>query len=172
MVSQAVKPRVMRVLPRGNWMDDSGPIVLPAVPEFLGKIDSDKKRLDRLDLANWLTDTEDGIGLLNARVLANRIWYLLFGKGLAPDLTDFGGQGTPPEHPELLDNLAITLVEKDWDIKAFIKDILLSRTYRQASLPPKAIKHSSLPEDCLLNLCGIIPWRSADYWWIKLEGPV
>ena len=80
MVSQAVKPRVMRVLPRGNWMDDSGPIVLPAVPEFLGKIDSDKKRLDRLDLANWLTDTEDGIGLLNARVLANRIWYLLLEK--------------------------------------------------------------------------------------------
>jgi hypothetical protein len=140
MVSQAVKPRVMRVLPRGNWMDDSGPIVLPAVPEFLGKIDSNKKRLDRLDLANWLTDTEDGIGLLNARVLANRIWYLLFGKGLAPDLTDFGGQGTPPDHPELLDNLAITLVEKDWDLKAFIKDILLSRTYRQASIPPEGYK--------------------------------
>ena len=144
MVSQAVKPRVMRVLPRGNWMDDSGPIVLPAVPEFLGKIDSDKKRLDRLDLANWLTDTEDGIGLLNARVLANRIWYLLFGKGLAPDLTDFGGQGTPPDHPQLLDNLAISLVEKDWNLKAFIKDILMSRTYRQASLPPNGYKSFQL----------------------------
>ena len=172
MVSQAVKPRVMRVLPRGNWMDDSGPIVLPAVPEFLGEIDSDKKRLDRLDLANWLTDTEKGIGLLNARVLANRIWYLLFGKGLAPDLTDFGGQGTPPDHPELLDNLAITLVEKTGTSKRSSRIFFSAGPTAKASLPPKAIKASSLPEDYLLNLCGIILWRSADYWWIKLEGPV
>ena len=136
MVSRAVKPRTMRVLPRGNWMDDSGPVVLPSVPEFLGTIQSEKKRLDRLDLANWLTDPENGIGLLNARVLANRLWHLFFGKGLAPDLTDFGGQGTPPEHPELLDRLALSLVEKKWNIKVFIKDILLSRTYRQATLPP------------------------------------
>ena len=136
MVSRAVKPRTMRVLPRGNWMDDSGPVVLPSVPEFLGTIQSEKKRLSRLDLANWLTDPENGIGLLNARVLANRLWHLFFGKGLAPDLTDFGGQGTPPEHPELLDRLALSLVEKKWNIKVFIKDILLSRTYRQATLPP------------------------------------
>jgi hypothetical protein len=136
MVSRAVKPRTMRVLPRGNWMDDSGPVVLPSVPEFLGEIQTDKKRLTRLDLANWLTDPKEGIGLLNARVLANRLWFLFFGKGLAPDLTDFGGQGTPPDHPELLDRLALSLVEKKWDLKAFIKDILLSRTYRQATLPP------------------------------------
>jgi hypothetical protein len=135
MVSRAVKPRTMRVLPRGNWMDESGPVVLPSVPEFLGEIQTDKKRLTRLDLANWLTDPNEGIGLLNARVLANRLWYLFFGKGLAPDLTDFGGQGTPPDHPELLDRLALSLVEKKWDLKAFIKDILLSRTYRQATLP-------------------------------------
>lgn len=135
MISHAVKPRTMRVLPRGNWMDNSGPIVLPAVPAFLGKIESDSKRLTRLDLANWLTDPKDGKGEINARVLANRTWYLLFGKGLAPDLTDFGGQGTPPEHPELLDNLALSLIDKKWNLKAFIKDILLSRTYRQATLP-------------------------------------
>lgn len=135
MISHAVKPRTMRVLPRGNWMDDSGPIVLPAIPAFLGKIESDSERLTRLDLANWLTDPKDGKGKINARVLANRTWYLLFGKGLAPDLTDFGSQGTPPEHPELLDNLALSLIDKKWNLKAFIKDILLSRTYRQATLP-------------------------------------
>ena len=135
MISQAVKPRTMRVLPRGNWMDESGPIVLPAIPEFLGQIQSDKDRLNRLDLAHWLTDAQNGKGKINARVLANRIWYLLFGQGLAPDLTDFGGQGTPPEHPELLDNLALSLIDKQWNIKAFIKDIMLSRTYRQATLP-------------------------------------
>ncbi|MDA7822306.1 PSD1 and planctomycete cytochrome C domain-containing protein [Opitutales bacterium] len=136
MVSRAVKPRTMRVLPRGNWMDESGPVVLPSVPEFLGSIQTDNKLLTRLDLANWLTDTEKGIGLFNARVLANRIWYLLFGRGLAPDLTDFGGQGTPPNHPELLDRLALSLVKKNWDLKAFIGDILLSKTYRQSTLPP------------------------------------
>jgi hypothetical protein len=135
MISQAVKPRTMRVLPRGNWMDESGPIVLPAIPEFLGQIKSDKDRLNRLDLAHWLTDAQNGKGKINARVLANRIWYLLFGQGLAPDLTDFGGQGTPPEHPELLDNLALSLIDKKWNIKDFIKDIMLSRTYRQATLP-------------------------------------
>jgi hypothetical protein len=135
MISQAVKPRTMRILPRGNWMDDSGQIVLPAVPKFMGSIQSKKERLDRLDLANWITDPIKGKGKLHARVLANRIWYLLFGKGLAPDLTDFGGQGTPPEHPELLDRLALYLLEKQWNLKAFIKEIVLSRTYRQATLP-------------------------------------
>ena len=137
MISQAVKPRTMRVLPRGNWMDESGPIALPAIPEFLGQIQSQKERLTRLDLANWLTDSQNGKGKLHARVLANRVWFLLFGKGLAPDLTDFGGQGTPPEHPELLDNLAHSLLEKKWNLKAFIRDILLSRTYQQSTLPKK-----------------------------------
>ena len=137
MISQAVKPRTMRVLPRGNWMDESGPIALPAIPEFLGQIQSEKERLTRLDLANWLTDSQNGKGKLHARVLANRVWFLLFGKGLAPDLTDFGGQGTPPEHPELLDNLAHSLLEKKWNLKAFIQDILLSRTYQQSTLPKK-----------------------------------
>ena len=86
-------------------------------------------------MANWLTDTKQGIGTLNARVLANRIWYLLFGQGLAPDLTDFGGQGTPPDHPKLLDNLSLSLIEKNWKLKALVREIVLSRTYRQVSLP-------------------------------------
>ena len=135
MISKTVKPRTTRILPRGNWMDESGPVVLPSVPAFLGTIQSNKERLNRMDLSNWLTDPQSGKGKLHARVLANRIWYLLFGKGLAPDLTDFGGQGTPPEHPELLDRLALSLIDKKWDLKAFIKEIVVSRTYRQATLP-------------------------------------
>ncbi len=134
MITRATKPRVTRILPRGNWLDETGPIVEPAVPEFLGHIKSGK-RLTRLDLANWLTDTEQGVGTLNARVLSNRIWYLLFGQGLASDLTDFGGQGTPPDYPKILNNLSLSLIEKKWKLKALIKDIVLSRTYRQASLP-------------------------------------
>jgi hypothetical protein len=95
------------------------------------------KRLTRLDLANWLTDEEKGAGKLTARVLANRLWYLLFGQGLSPDLTDFGGQGQPPDHPELLDNLSMSLLEKKWRIKALMKEIVLSRSYRQASVSEK-----------------------------------
>jgi len=134
MITRATKPRITRILPRGNWLDETGPIVEPAVPEFHGQIKSGK-RLTRLDLANWLTDTKQGIGTLNARVLANRIWYLLFGQGLAPDLTDFGGQGTPPDYPKLLDNLSLSLIEKNWKLKPLVREIVLSRTYRQVSLP-------------------------------------
>ena len=134
MITRATKPRVTRLLPRGDWLDDSGPVIEPGIPGFMGAIKSGK-RLTRLDLANWLTDPEKGIGKLNARVLANRTWYLLFGQGLAPDLSDFGGQGVAPEHPALLDNLSLRLVEKGWKLKALIREIALSRTYRQASLP-------------------------------------
>jgi hypothetical protein len=136
MITRATKPRVTRVLPRGDWLDESGPIVEPAIPGFLGQIQSDH-RLSRLDLANWLVDADKGAGKLTARVLVNRLWYLLFGQGLASDLTDFGGQGQPSDHPELLDNLALRLIEHDWRIKPLIKEILLSRSYRQASSPGK-----------------------------------
>jgi hypothetical protein len=132
MVTRTTKPRITRILPRGDWLDESGPVVEPAIPSFMGRLASEK-RLTRLDLANWLTDSDKGAGKLTARVLANRLWYLLFGQGLASDLTDFGGQGQPPDHPELLDNLAMSLLEKDWRIKALLKEIVLSRSYRQAS---------------------------------------
>ena len=136
MITRTAKPRVTRILPRGDWLDESGPVVEPAIPSFMGSLASEK-RLTRLDLANWLTDSEKGSGKLTARVLANRLWYLLFGQGLSPDLTDFGGQGQPPDHPELLDNLAMSLIEKDWSIKALIREIVLSRSYRQASVTEK-----------------------------------
>ncbi|MGE4551286.1 MAG: DUF1549 domain-containing protein, partial [Opitutales bacterium] len=123
MITRATKPRVTRILPRGDWLDESGPVVEPAIPEFMGHLESEK-RLTRLNLANWLTDVDTGAGKLTARVLANRLWYLLFGQGLAPDLTDFGGQGQPPDHPELLDNLAISLLEKNWRMKALIREIV------------------------------------------------
>jgi len=134
MISAAKEPRTMRILPRGNWLDDSGEIVEPAVPEFLGKIEQDTaSRATRLDLANWLTDAENGNGLFTARVFANRFWYLLFGRGLTRSLDDFGGQGVPPDHPELLDNLAMEFVNSGWDVRHLLKTIVMSRTYRQSS---------------------------------------
>ena len=136
MVTRATKPRVTRILPRGDWLDESGPVVEPAVPEFLGRIESDK-RLTRLDLAHWLTNADEGTGKLTARVLVNRLWYMLLGGGLAPDLADFGGQGQPPDHPKLLDNLAIRLLANDWKVKGLVKEIVLSKTYRQTTSPNK-----------------------------------
>jgi hypothetical protein len=126
------KPRTTRVLPRGDWLDESGPIVEPAIPEFLGVLDTNG-RATRLDLANWLTDTANGDGLKTARVFANRFWYLLFGQGLATVLDDLGGQGEPPVHPELLDNLAIEFAGSGWDVKHMMRLIVSSAAYRQTS---------------------------------------
>ena len=67
-------------------------------------------------------------------MFVNRLWYLFFGVGIARDLDDFGGQGEPPLHPELLDQLAVEFVDSGWDIKALAKRIVMSRTYRQSSL--------------------------------------
>jgi hypothetical protein len=134
MITVALEaPREVRVLPRGNWLDETGPVVQPAVPEFLGPLESDG-RATRLDLADWFVDPENGVGLLTARVMVNRLWYLCFGSGLAGNLDDFGGQGQPPVHPELLDRLAHAFVESGWDIRAMMKRIVTSRTYQQASI--------------------------------------
>jgi hypothetical protein len=133
MITVAIEPRVTRILPRGNWLDETGPIVEPAIPTFLGQLNTDGRRATRLDLANWLTDSKTGAGGLTARVMVNRMWYLLFGRGLAPSLDDFGGQGQAPDHAELLDMLANEFVRSGWNIKHMMKMIATSRTYRQSS---------------------------------------
>lgn len=151
MVTQAVSPRTIRLLPRGNWLDDSGPIVPPAVPAFLGPLKLEtKRRATRLDLARWLTDAEDGIGLLTARVFANRLWFLMFGNGLSSSLEDFGAQGKPPLHGELLDRLAIEFVESDWNIKHMMRLMAQSRTYQQDSSASQAMRARD-PENQFLS---------------------
>ena len=135
MITVSIEPREIRVLPRGNWLDDSGEVVQPAIPEFLGKLEKETgKRLNRLDLANWLMDTEKGYGALASRVFVNRMWFLLMGAGLSKSLDDFGGQGEPPVHPELLDNLAVDFIESGWNVKKLIRTIVLTKTYRQSSI--------------------------------------
>lgn len=141
MISVAKQPRPMRLLPRGNWLNDSGPAVLPAVPQFMGETPAaDGSRATRLDLANWLCDPQQGVGLLTARVFVNRFWYLLFGTGLAADLDDFGGQGAAPEHPELLDQLALEFVKSHWNVRQMLKTIVMSRTYQQSSAWPESLR--------------------------------
>ena len=140
MITKALAtPRQVRVLLRGNWLDDSGEIVPPAVPHFLPQIRKDG-RATRLDLANWLTDVEDGTGGLTARVMANRVFYLYFGTGISRSLSDFGGQGQPPSHPELLDRLAVEFYESGWDIKHMVRLLTTSRAYRQSSLAPPRLR--------------------------------
>ncbi len=149
MITVSIEPREIRVLPRGNWLDDSGEVALPAVPGFLGKVEAEKgDRLSRLDLANWLMDPKNGYGGKASRVFANRIWYLLMGVGLSKSLDDFGGQGEPPVHPELLDNLAVEFVESDWNVKQLIRKIVLTNTYRQSSLASPGLRERD-PENRL-----------------------
>jgi hypothetical protein len=136
LVSMSGAPRTVRVLPRGNWLDDSGEIVKPAIPEFLGKIDK-KDRATRMDLAKWIVSPENP---MTARVFVNRLWKIAFGQGLVRNLDDFGTQGTPPTHPELLDWLATEFIASGWDVKATFKSILMSNTYRQSSVGAKGIR--------------------------------
>src|SRR5262249_21931114 len=113
-----------------NWLDASGPIVQPAPPAFLAPPAGDA-RLTRLDLANWIVDRDNP---LVARVFVNRLWKLFFGTGLSRQLDDFGAQGEPPTHGELLDLLAAEFVDSGWDVKQMVRLLVTSRAYRQTSL--------------------------------------
>lgn len=156
MITRALPaPRTVRILPRGNWLDDSGEVVSPAVPQVFGTLQKAERR-NRLDLANWLTDSEQGAGAVTARVLVNRLWYLFFGSGLCRSLEDFGAQGEPPTHPELLDRLALELIDSGWDVKHLVRQILLSRAYQRSSIAsPHAMETD--PENRLFARQG--RWR-------------
>lgn len=95
---------------------------LPALPEGASK--------NRLGLAEWLTMRSHP---LTARVAVNRYWQLLFGRGIVATSEDFGSQGSPPTHPELLDWLANRFVESGWDVKQLLKTMVLSDAYRRDS---------------------------------------
>jgi hypothetical protein len=129
LVAEATEPRETRVLPRGNWMDDSGEVVLPGVPELFPQIQT-TGRATRRDLAEWIVSARDPLA---ARVFVNRIWKLFFGVGLAKNLDDLGAQGEAPVHPELLDWLTVKFVESGWDMKQLVRLIVTSQTYRQSS---------------------------------------
>ncbi|MFN0105930.1 MAG: PSD1 and planctomycete cytochrome C domain-containing protein [Bryobacteraceae bacterium] len=129
MVSEATTPEETRILGRGNFMDESGPAVDPAIPGFLGKLPV-TGRATRLDLANWLVSRENP---LTARAYVNRQWRLFFGTGLSKVLEDLGSQGEWPAHAELLDWLASEFMDKRWDRKHVTKLIVMSHTYRQSS---------------------------------------
>ena len=133
LVTAAEKPRVTRVLRRGNWQDESGDVVEPGTPAFLeGPRPAEGGRLGRLDLARWLVSRENP---LTARAVVNRLWRQFFGTGLSAVVDDLGAQGETPSHPELLDWLAVELVESGWDMKHMVRLMVGSATYRQSSNP-------------------------------------
>ncbi|HMC60133.1 MAG TPA: DUF1553 domain-containing protein, partial [Candidatus Solibacter sp.] len=139
MVTEAAKPVETRVLPHGDWMNETGDIVQPAIPGFLGGLETGGQRATRLDLANWLVSADNP---LTPRVYVNRLWREFFGTGLSKVLDDLGSQGEWPTHPELLDWLAAEFVKPEyqaegthaWDVKHLIRAIVTSRTYRQSSM--------------------------------------
>lgn len=132
LVTEQVMPRMVRVLARGNWMDENGEVVTPAFPASLSKSEPPAdRRLNRLDLANWIVEPDNP---LTARVLANRLWKLFFGAGLSKTLDDMGAQGEWPSHPELLDDLAQWMIDSNWNTKRWIKSVVMSKSYQQSSM--------------------------------------
>ena len=132
------------ILERGEY-DKPQEEVGIGVPEFLPRL-AENAPPNRLGLAQWLVDPDHP---LTARVTVNRIWQEIFGTGLVKTSEDFGTQGEPPSHPELLDWLAVTFVESGWDMKALYRMLLMSATYRQSSRVTPELKERD-PENRLL----------------------
>ncbi len=90
-------------------------------------------RSGRMELARWIADVESGAGVLSARVLVNRIWHHLIGRGIVRTVDNFGRTGEAPSHPELLDYLARELIDSGWSVKTIVRKIVLSRTFTLSS---------------------------------------
>jgi len=136
------------LLARGDWSSPGD-----AVPRrFLEVLRTSDRPLSRsgsgrLELARAIASPDNP---LTARVMANRTWHHLFGNGLVTTVDDFGRLGEPPSHPRLLDHLAATLVEEDWSLKALIRHVLLSRTFRMAAKVDPAARTAD-PNNRLLH---------------------
>jgi len=122
------KRRQTRLQHRGNYLD-LGQAVEPGVPGIFHPLPPDQPP-NRLAVARWLVDRSNP---LTARVIANRIWESLFGQGIVATSEEFGSQGELPTHPELLDWLAVELVDSGWDTRHLIRLMVTSATYRQSS---------------------------------------
>ena len=122
-------PRDSFVMLRGQY-DKPGDKVEPGIPAALPQLVPSQPgaRLTRLDLANWLVSPDNPLA---ARVTANRLWQQFFGTGLVKTAYDFGTRGEPPTHPELLDWLASELRESGWNLKQFVKMLLLTDAFRR-----------------------------------------
>jgi mono/diheme cytochrome c family protein len=122
------EPRAAHIMERGQY-DQPGEQVSRGIPAVFPPMQTGSQP-NRLDLARWLVSPEHP---LTARVTVNRLWQQFFGTGLVKTSEDFGSQGEPPSHPELLDWLAVTFQESAWDVKQFARLIVTSHAYRQGA---------------------------------------
>ncbi len=121
--------RATQIFERGNWLLKAD-TVQPGTPEVLHNWEENWPK-NRWGLSQWIVSKRNP---LTARTLVNRVWHQLFGRGIVASVEDMGTQSDPPSHPELLDWLALRLMnEHNWSLKALIKDIVMSGTYRQSS---------------------------------------
>jgi len=137
-------PRQAHILERGQYTEKRDK-VSSAVPTWIAPA-VDGAPSNRLGLAQWLVQPQHP---LTARVTVNRFWQQFFGTGLVKTSEDFGVQGEQPSHPELLDWLAMDFVESGWDVRRFLKQIVMSATYQQSSHVTQAL-FSRDPENRLL----------------------
>src|SRR6185369_7812979 len=144
IAKESSQPRETHMLMRGEY-DKLGDVVTSGVPAILPPLPHNAPT-NRLGLAEWLVSPEHP---LTARVVVNRFWQHFFGVGLVKTTEDFGMQGEPPSHPELLDWLATEFIQSGWNIKHLHKLMLMSATYRQSSAAPASL-FSRDPENRLL----------------------
>lgn len=123
------KKRVTRIHRRGNFLDQ-GEEVKPGLPAAFGKFPAGSS-VDRVGVAEWLTHEDNP---LTARVMVNRVWARVFGRGLVETEEDFGLQGSVPTHPELLDWLAVDYREQGWSLKKLLKTLVMSEVYQQSAV--------------------------------------
>ena len=123
------KPRETKLLERGEYNLPKGEPLQPGVFAVMGPLPKDAPA-NRLGLAQWITARGHP---LVSRVLINRVWQRTFGEGLVRTPADFGLQGEQPTHPELLDWLAVELQDQKWDLKAILRLMVTSRTFKQSS---------------------------------------
>jgi hypothetical protein len=129
VLKELAKPRKTHLLTAGDFTRPAEEVA-PGVLATLHAFKPDQGSVDRLDLARWIVAKDNP---LTARVIANRVWQAYFGRGLVETENDFGSQGTSPSHPELLDWLAVELVERGWSLKSLHRTIVLTRAYRRDS---------------------------------------
>ncbi|WP_395749998.1 DUF1549 and DUF1553 domain-containing protein [Prosthecobacter sp.] len=147
-VREAETPIDCPVFDKGEVKKPLAPVkrgVLSAIPVKLAPIGP--KESGRRQLADWLASPENP---LTARVIVNRVWLHLFGRGLVDSPDDFGRMGSKPSHPELLDDLAARFVREGWSIKTLIRELVLSRTYQLSSSTRSDLALAQDPSNLLL----------------------